>query len=53
MSAEEKQLAESIAEAVNILCKEGEETDLAFFKGYAMGIADRKRDEEATRNDVG
>ena len=55
MSAEEKKIAESIAEAVNILCKEGEETDLAFFKGYAMGIADRKREseEEATRNDVG
>lgn len=46
MSAEEKKIAESIAEAVNTLCNEGEETDLAFFRGYAMGVSDRKRPEE-------
>lgn len=52
MSAEEKKIAESIAEAVNILCSEGEDTDLAFFKGYAMGVADRKRPEEAEEKEV-
>ena len=46
MSAEEKKIAESIAEAVNIMCEQGEDTDLAFFKGYAMGVSDRKRPEE-------
>lgn len=50
MSAEEKKIAESIAEAVNILCNEGEETDLAFFRGYAMGVSDRKRPEEKEVN---
>lgn len=50
MSAEEKKIAESIAEAVNILCNEGEETDLAFFRGYAMGVSDRKRPEEKEEN---
>ena len=52
MSAEEKKIAESIAEAVNIMCEQGEDTDLAFFKGYAMGVADRKRPEEAEEKEV-
>ena len=50
MSAEEKKIAESIAEAVNILCSEGEDTDLAFFKGYAMGVSDRKKEPEKEAN---
>ena len=50
MSADEKKLVESLAEAVNILCSEGEDTDLAFFRGYAMGVSDRKRPEEKEVN---
>lgn len=50
MSAEEKKIAESIAEAVNIMCEQGEDTDLAFFRGYAMGVSDRKRTEEKEVN---